>query len=137
MSTKTTHTFGTRLAAPIEVLRPLVEEALRAEGFGVLTEIDVAATLKSRLGISRPGYLILGACNPQLAHRALEAEPSVGAILPCNVVLREDQHGTVVEALDPEAAMSMVGSAEVAAVARDARRRLLRVIEAVERAGAE
>ncbi len=137
MSDKTRHTFETRLSAPIAVLRPIVEDALRAEGFGVLTEIDVAAVMKSRLGISGPGYLILGACNPQLAHRALEAEPSVGAVLPCNVVLREDQHGTVLEVLDPEAAMGIVGSAEVTEVASEAATRLRRVVEAVARTDAE
>lgn len=125
------------LDMPFDEVLSATRAALADHGFGVLTEIDVAAVMKSRLGISGPGYLILGACNPQLAHRALEAEPSVGAVLPCNVVLREDQHGTVLEVLDPEAAMGMVGSAEVGQVASEAAMRLRRVVEAVARTDTE
>jgi uncharacterized protein (DUF302 family) len=84
--------------------------------------------MKARLGVDGPPYVILGACNPPLAHRALEADPSIGALLPCNVVLREVEGETIVEAMDPQAAMSIVGSAEVAAVATEARERLLRVV---------
>jgi uncharacterized protein (DUF302 family) len=113
-------------------VRPVVEAALRSEGFGILTEIDVAATLKAKLGIDRPPYVILGACNPPLANRVLEAEPSLGTLLPCNVVLRADGAGTVVEAMDPAAAMALSGSAEVADVAADVRARLARVLTAVE-----
>lgn len=127
----TTYAFGTRMAGGIAEVRPRVEAALRAEGFGVLTEIDVAATMKARLGVDGPPYVILGACNPPLAHRALEADPSIGALLPCNVVLREAEGGTIVEAMDPRAAMAVVDSPEVAAVAAEARERLLRVVEAL------
>lgn len=135
MKVETPYTFGTRIAGSPSTVRPLVEAALRAEGFGVLTEIDVAATLKAKLGVERPAYLILGACNPPLAHRALEIEPSVGALLPCNVVLRADGDGTVVEAIDPSAAMSVGGDAAIAEVASEARGRLQRVIAAIEAAG--
>ena len=109
--------------------RPSVEAALRAEGFGVLTVIDVQATMKARIGIDRPPLLILGACNPPLAHRALEADPSVGALLPCNVVLREDGPETIVEAMDPLAVLGIVREPAIASVAEEAKARLERVIE--------
>ena len=109
-----------------------MEAALKAEGFGVLTEIDVQATLKAKLGIDRPPYVILGACNPALSHRAIEAEPSVGALLPCNVVLREDGGDTIVEAMDPQAALGIVGSPEIEPIAREARERLERAIATLE-----
>jgi uncharacterized protein (DUF302 family) len=133
MSSTTPYTFGTRLAMPIDEARPRVEAALKAEGFGVLTEIDVAATLKAKLDIDRPPYLILGACNPPLANRALEADPSVGALLPCNVVLRADGDGTIVEAMDPGAALSLASSPGVVEVGNEARERLSRVVEALGR----
>ncbi len=126
-----TFTFGTRLAGPIASVRPRVEAALKAEGFGVLTEIDVQATMKAKLGVDRPPYVILGACNPPLAHRALEADPSVGALLPCNVVLREDGADTIVEAMDPMAALGIVETAAVRPVAAEAKERLERAIAAL------
>lgn len=132
MTIQTPYTFGTRVGGSPTDVRPRVESALRAEGFGVLTEIDVAATMKAKLGIDRPPYLILGACNPPLAHRVLEIDPSVGALLPCNVVLRADGDGTVVEAMDPAAAMAIGGDAAIAEVAAEVRGRLERVIAALE-----
>ena len=131
MEITTAYTFGTRLPGALSEIRPRVETALRAEGFGILTEIDVAATMRDRLGIDGAPYVILGACNPPLAHRALEADPSIGALLPCNVVLREVQGETIVEAMDPRSAMALVDSADVAAVTAEARERLVRVIEAL------
>ena len=128
---KTAYTFGTTLRLPVHDARPLVEAALRTEGFGVLTEIDVAATMRAKLGIEWPPYLILGACSPPLAHRALEADPSIGALLPCNVVLREDAGKTVVEAMDPRAVMGLVANPAVEAVAVEAEERLRRVIESL------
>ncbi len=127
----TAYTFGTTVPVTVAEARPLVEAALKAEGFGVLTEIDVAATMKAKLGIEGRPYLILGACNPPLAHAALEAEPSAGALLPCNVVLREQDGQTVVEAMDPLAVLGVVQSAAIEPVAREARERLLRVIAVV------
>lgn len=132
MTTQTRYTIVTRLAEPVAAARPRVEAALRAEGFGVLTEIDVQATMKSRLGIDGEPYLILGACNPPLAHRALTADPSVGALLPCNVVIRVDGDGTLVEAMDPAAVMSLVDDPELGAVASEARARLERALESLE-----
>jgi uncharacterized protein (DUF302 family) len=109
-----------------------VTDALAKEGFGVLTEIDVAATLKKKLGKDMPPYKILGACNPQFADRALEVEPQIGALLPCNVVVRVDASGrTVVEAMDPQAVMDLVGRAEIGAIAAEVRARLERVIAAL------
>lgn len=132
MTRLTSFTFGTRLSGSVADVRPSVEAALKAEGFGVLTEIDVQATMKAKLGVDGPPYLILGACNPTLAHRALEADPSVGALLPCNVVLREDGPDTIVEAMDPMAALGIVESAGVRPVAEEATARLERAIEALE-----
>ncbi len=111
----------------IDELRPRVVELLKAEGFGILTEIDVAATLREKLDVERDPYLILGACNPRLAHRALEAEPSIGTLLPCNVTLRMEDGGTTVEIMDPQAALDIVGNEAVATIAAEARERLERV----------
>ena len=125
------YTFGTRLAAPFEDVREAAEVALRGEGFGVLTEIDVAATMRAKLGAELAPYVILGACNPPLAHRALLADPSVGALLPCNVVVRVDGDVVVLEAMDPQAALGLVDDGAVAAVAGEARTRLWRAIDRV------
>ena len=126
------YTFATALPEPIEQVRPRIETALEDEGFGVLTEIDVAATLKAKLGLERAPYLILGACNPQLAHRALEIDPSIGALLPCNVVLRESESsGTIVEIIDPLVALGIARSPGAAPIATEAAERLRRVLDAV------
>lgn len=126
------YTFAATLPASTTKLRPRVEAALRDEGFGVLMEIDVAATLNARLGLERAPYLILGACNPRLAARAIEIDPSIGALLPCNVVLRQvEGAATTIEIIDPDAALGIAGSAELAPVAAEARQRLRRVLDAV------
>ena len=107
-------------------------EALKVEGFGVLTEIDVKETMKKKIGVDMAAYKILGACNPPLAHRALTAAPEVGLLLPCNVTVRELESGAVEVALvDPLAMMSVVDNAELAAVAAEARARLERVAQAL------
>jgi uncharacterized protein (DUF302 family) len=131
--TSTAYTFRATIPFPIGQTWPRVEAALQAEGFGILTEIDVAATLQAKLGLELLPYLILGACNPRLAHAAIEIEPSIGALLPCNVVLRqaEDTGETVVEILDPELALGIADSEQVAPIAAEAAARLRRVLAAV------
>ena len=106
--------------------------ALADKGFGVLTEIDVAATMKKKINVDMPSYRILGACNPQLANRAIGAEPSIGLLLPCNVVVRQDAAGTVhVEFMDPIAIMQLVDKPEVEELAKDVRGRLDRVLASI------
>ena len=131
MTTTPSYTFGTRLPGSVDDVRPRVEAALKAEGFGVLTTIDVQATMKAKLGVDWPPFLILGACNPPLAHRALEADPSVGALLPCNVVLREDGPETIVEAMDPLAVLGIVEHPAMKSIAEEAKARLGRAIAAL------
>ena len=109
-----------------------VTQALQGEGFGVLTDIDVAETMKKKLNQDMPPYRILGACNPPLAHRALEAEPAIGLLLPCNVVVRQDHAGKVhVEFMDPNAVLELVDKPEINRVASEVRQRLERVMAAV------
>ena len=122
------YTFGTRLDADFDDVREATEAALRGEGFGVLTEIDVAATMRAKLGLEGDPYVILGACNPPLAHQALQAEPDIGLLLPCNVVVRQDAAGAVhVEFMDPDAVLKLVDRPEVTSLAAQVRERLMRV----------
>ena len=128
----TQYVFGKAVTLDHAKARERVIEALGKEGFGVLTEIDVKATLKKKLGVDTPPYNILGACNPQFAHRAMQAEPQIGALLPCNVVVRVDDAGkTRVEIMDPDAVLQLVGRPEVGVIAREVRLRLERVLQAL------
>jgi uncharacterized protein (DUF302 family) len=126
------YAFGKTVSTPYEETLERATAALAAEGFGVLTEIDVAATLKKKIGKDMPPYKILGACNPQLAHQVIELEPQIGTLLPCNVVVRVDPAGrTVVEIMDPDAVMALVDRPGVAKVAAEVRARLERVLAAL------
>jgi uncharacterized protein (DUF302 family) len=125
------YTFGTRLDAPFDDVRAGAVAALRTEGFGVLTEIDVAATLKTKLDVDRDPYVILGACNPPFAYQAIASDPAIGALLPCNVVVRADGADVVVEVMDPRAVLALVGDPAVDAVGREIRARLARAVDAL------
>ena len=121
--------FSARLSAPFDAAVATVTAALKAEGFGVLTDIDVQATLKQKLGVDFRKYRILGACNPPFAHKALSLEDKVGLMLPCNVVVQELAAGSVdVAAIDPVASMAAIENAALHAVAIEVREKLARVV---------
>ena len=122
------YAFGKTVGTDVSQTIERVTQALAKEGFGILSDIDVAGTLKKKLGLDVPAYRILGACNPQFAHRALEAEPEIGTLLPCNVVVRKISAGTRVDIMDPLAVMRLVGKPEVATIASEVRGRLQRVL---------
>ena len=129
---KNRYGFGRTVALPFDTAVERVTGALAAEGFGILTEIDVQATLEKKLGLERPRQKILGACNPPFAAKALDAEASIGLLMPCNVVVREDAGGQVhVEMLDPIALFELTGRADVEPLAREVRARLDRALAAV------
>jgi uncharacterized protein (DUF302 family) len=126
------YALTTTVDRPFDETLTATRDALSAQGFGVLTEIDLRATLKSKLGVDVPAQTILGACRPPLAHAALQAEPSVGLLLPCNVVVRDVGDGsTLVEALDPAVVVTLTGNAALGTVADDAGRRLAAALAAL------
>jgi uncharacterized protein (DUF302 family) len=139
MATATTvrqYALGVKLALPYEQAIARTKARLKEQGFGILTEIDVKATLREKLGVDFRPYVILGACNPPLAQRALEAELGVGLLLPCNVVVYDNGDGTsTVEALDPAAVLTITGdNPAVAAVAGEAKARLRATVDALQHA---
>jgi len=121
LSATTSQTF----AAAVERVR----DELKTEGFGILSEIDVQATLREKLGVEEEPYLILGACNPPLAHQALSAEPDLGTLLPCNVVIYQRDGQTHISAIDAERMLSIVGNDSLASVAAEVRGKLAAVVE--------
>jgi len=124
--------FGKSVSMSYDEAMTKVVAELQKEGFGVLTEIDVAGTLKKKLGHDMPPYRILGACNPAFARRALAAEPSIGLLLPCNVVVRQDPAGTVqVEFLDPGLMGQLTGNRDVGPIGNEVREKLQRVMRAL------
>lgn len=128
----TQYVFGKSVAMPFDTAVQRITEALAKVGFGVLTEIDVQATMKKKLGQDMPPYRILGACNPQFASRAIAAEPQIGALLPCNVVVRQDATGGVhVEVMDPNAVLTLVDHPDVGVLAAEVRQKLEQALAAV------
>ena len=125
-------TLSVTLPRPYDDAVTATRGALADQGFGVLTEIDLAATLREKLGVKVPPQVILGACRPALAHEAISAEPSIAAVLPCNVVVRSTgDDSTVVEAFDPDAMMGLAGAGALDSVAADAKQRLTAALAAL------
>ncbi|MEN8171136.1 MAG: DUF302 domain-containing protein [Pseudomonadota bacterium] len=125
--------FTVKLSGDFDQVVGRVIEELKGEGFGVLTEIDVKATLKAKLDIDKRPYKILGACNPKLANQAIDAEPDIGLLLPCNVVVREDEDGSIVVGfMDPAAVLGLVGRDELKSLGAEVRGKLERVRDALQ-----
>ena len=125
--------FQSTINLPYEAALEKVTAALKAEGFGILTSIDVKETMKKKLDVDFRKYTILGACNPPLAHKALTARPDVGLLLPCNVILYEEGAGTVVNIIDPMSMTEFIQDPALDLVADEARNRLKRVAEAIQK----
>jgi uncharacterized protein (DUF302 family) len=125
--------FQSILNLPYETALEKVTEALKAEGFGILTSIDVKETLKKKLDVDFRKYTILGACNPPLAHKALTARPDVGLLLPCNIIVYEEGDATVVNIIDPVSMTNFIQDPALVAVAEEAHQRLKRVSEAIQK----
>ena len=134
MQSTTEYGFAVRLNVPYDEAVRQVTAALKEEGFGVLTEIDVQATLRQKLDVDFRRYVILGACNPPLAYRALQADLDVGLLLPCNVVVYEDGEASAVSIIDPVAMLGVIENPALRPVADEARERLRRVVDALRRA---
>jgi uncharacterized protein (DUF302 family) len=128
----TNYAYHAKLALSYEQAVDKVIAALKEQGFGVLTEIDVKATLKKKLDVDFRKYVILGACNPPLAHKALNTQLNIGLLLPCNVIVYEEDGGSVIQILDPIKMMEVAENPDLNPVAQDAQTRLQRVIEALQ-----
>jgi uncharacterized protein (DUF302 family) len=128
MSTATSYTLNTTTELDYDAAVARIRDELKAEGFGVLCEINVQATLKEKLGVDGDPYVILGACNPPLAHQALETEPDLGTLLPCNVVVYRREDTTHIAAIDAERMLSIVGNDQLAPIAAQVRDKLARVL---------
>ncbi len=125
--------FSVKVSGDFDEVVGRVVEELKGEGFGVLTEIDVKATLKAKLDVEKRPYKILGACNPKLANQAIDAEPDIGLLLPCNVVVREDEDGAIVVSfMDPAAVLGLVGRDELKSLGGEVRGKLERVRDALQ-----
>lgn len=131
MSTTHDYGFGTTLALPFTEAIARTKAALKEQGFGVLSEIDVRATLKEKIGADFEQYVILGACNPHLAYQGLQAEHELGLLLPCNVIVHDHEGGTMVSIVDPAAMLGVVGNPAMRAIADEAKARLERVLAAL------
>lgn len=125
---QTAYGFGIALPLPYEQAATRVRDALKAEGFGVISEIDMRQALREKIGVEIPPYTILGACNPHLANQALAQEPEIGLLLPCNVVVRAEGSATRVDIADPKAMLGIVGNPALDAIAIEAEQRLRRVV---------
>ena len=125
--------FNVTIKSSMEDAEAKVRDALMAEGFGVLTEIDVQKVMKAKLDVDRTGYKILGACNPTLAHKAIDAEPDIGLLLPCNVLLREEADGQVtIGFMDPVSVLELVNNPKVAEVAPIVREKMQNVANSLK-----
>ena len=129
MTGRSGYAIGRRIDEPFEDVLRRTREELQAEGFGVLSEIDVQAALREKLGEEIEPYLILGACNPRLAHRGLQVEPDLGVLLPCNVVVRREGDATYVSGMEPLSALQLAENPELQPIAEEASERLTRAIE--------
>ena len=126
------YSYTKKVTLPFEEAVTKVKDALGAEGFGVLTEIDVKATMKKKLDVDYENYLILGACNPQFAHKALQAEKEIGLLLPCNVIVYEDNSDVYVSTILPSSAMSVVENDELAGISQEVEEKLKSVIDSLQ-----
>lgn len=128
-TTRDRYTFARTTSLDFETALQRVREELKADGFGVLCDIDVASTMKEKLGVEREPYVILGACNPPLAHQALQAEPELGVLLPCNVIVYAANGRTHVSAVDAEKMLSIVGNDALTPIAAEVSKRLAAAVE--------